>query len=234
MVVTDPASAELIKYAANSYLAMRVTFANTIANLADEVGADIEDVVAGVGLDPRIGSHYLRPGPGYGGSCFPKDLPALIAAGAAEGVDVGLLRAVVAVNDAQAARVADKVEAGLGTLAGKRVALLGLAFKADTDDVAESPAVRVARALAERGAAVTAYDPAARPAIEGVSLAGSAREALQEADVMVIATEWTEFAGIDPAEAAAVMRGRLVVDARNLLDREAYRAAGFEYRGMGR
>jgi len=231
---TDPASAELTKYAANSYLAMRVTFANTIANLADLVGADIADVVEGIGLDPRIGPHFLRPGPGYGGSCFPKDLPALIATAAKRGFDLDLLQAVVDVNAAQIDRVVGKLTDAVGPLTGKRIALLGLAFKADTDDLAESPAIRLAEALLGAGASVTAYDPAARAEMEAVVQVGSALEALEGADAVLIATEWPEFASLDLEQVAAAMDGNVVVDARNMLDREAARAAGLDYRGMGR
>jgi UDPglucose 6-dehydrogenase len=165
---TSLASAELIKYAANAFLAMRVTFANTIANIAGLVGADMADVVQGIGLDPRIGSHFLRPGPGYGGSCFPKDLPALIAVAGEHGFDPILLSAVVDANEQQVHRVIGKLVDGLGSLEGLRIALLGLAFKADTDDTSESPAVKLAAGLVEAGAEVRAYDPAAVIAMAGV------------------------------------------------------------------
>jgi UDPglucose 6-dehydrogenase len=234
LVQTDPASAELAKYAANAYLATRVTFINTIANLADAVGADIVDVVAAVGLDPRIGSHFLRPGPGYGGSCFPKDLPALIASGAEHGLGLPLLEAVVDANAAQPDVILAKLAAALGPLDGKKVALLGLAFKADTDDLAGSPAVRLAELLVAAGAAVTAYDPAARPDLPGVTLADTVAGALGGADAVLIATEWPEFAGLDPAELAAAMDGDVVVDARNMMDKAAALAAGLDYRGIGR
>ena len=231
---TDPTSAELTKYAANSYLAMRVTFANTIANLADLVGADIADVIEGIGLDPRIGSRFLRPGPGYGGSCFPKDLPALIATAAERGLHLDLLQAVVDVNAAQIDRVVGKLTDAVGPLTGKKIALLGLAYKADTDDLAESPAIRLADALVGAGASVTAYDPAARAEMEAVVQVGSALEALQGADAVLIATEWPEFASLDLERVAAAMDGKVVVDARNMLDREASLSAGLDYRGMGR
>lgn len=234
VVVTDPVSAELTKYAANAYLAMRVTFVNTIANLADVVGADIADVVEGIGLDPRIGPQFLRPGPGYGGSCFPKDLPALIATGAERGLDLGLLQAVVDVNAAQIDRVIGKLTDALGSLSGRKIALLGLAFKADTDDLASSPAVRLAAAMLAAGASVSAYDPAVRAAVPGVEQVASAFEALQEADAALIATEWPEFGLLPLDEVAAAMKGNVVVDSRNMLDRDAARAAGLDYRGMGR
>lgn len=231
---TDPSSAELTKYAANAYLAMRVTFANSIANLADGVGADIADVIEGIGLDPRIGSHFLKPGPGYGGSCFPKDLPALISSGASHGVDLALLQAVVDVNLAQAGVVIDKLVDAVGSLDSKRIALLGIAFKADTDDVAESPAVSLAEALIGAGAVVVAYDPAAKSGVEGVVQVDTVGEALRNADAVLIATEWPEFSALDPIEVASVMRGHVVVDARNMMDKQAAIAAGLDYRGMGR
>jgi len=213
---------------------MRVTFANTIANLAELVGADMADIVQGIGLDPRIGTHFLRPGPGYGGSCFPKDLPALIAVAGEHGLDPVLLTAVVEANAQQVHRVIGKLADGLGSLEGRRVALLGLAFKADTDDISESPAVRLAVELVEAGAEVRAYDPEAEVVMAGVEQVGSAAEALDGADGLLIATEWPEFADLDPGAVAAAMRGSVVVDARNIMDKQAALAAGLDYRGMGR
>ncbi len=231
---TDPASAELTKYAANAYLAMRVTFANTIANIADVVGADMTDVVRGIGLDPRIGTDFLRPGPGYGGSCFPKDLPALIAVAGEHGLDPVLLAAVVEANEQQVHRVIGKLADGLGSLKGRRIALLGLAYKADTDDTSGSPAIKLAAALVEAGAEVRAYDPVAAVALEGVEQVASISKALEGADLLLIATEWPEFAGIDPAAVSVAMRGNVVVDARNMMDKQKALAAGLDYRGMGR
>ncbi len=213
---------------------MRVTFANTIANLADVVGADINDVVAGLGLDVRIGPHFMRPGPGYGGSCFPKDLRALIATGAERGLDLALLQAVIDVNEAQIDRVLGKLTDALGSLEGRRIGLLGLAFKADTDDKAESPAVRLAEALVGAGASVFVYDPAARNETDGVAQVGTAMEAVEGADAALVATEWPEFGSLDLAAVAAAMAGKVLVDARNMIDREAAVAAGLDYRGIGR
>jgi UDPglucose 6-dehydrogenase len=234
VVVTGAASAELAKYAANAYLATRLTFVNAVAHLAEDVGADAEDVLRALALDPRVGPHYLRPGPGYGGSCFPKDVRALVAAGAAHGHDLKLLRAVVETNDDQLARVAAKVEAAAGGLRGKVIGLLGLAFKGGTADTRSSPAVALARRLAAAGARVQAYDPAARVDLAGVEQVPDALAAAAGADVVLVATEWPEFAALDPAELGAVMRGRVVVDARNLLDRDAVVEAGLDYRGLGR
>lgn len=234
IIETDPESAALTKYAANAYLATRLTFVNTVAHLAESVGADVGAVLDGLALDPRIGPHYLRPGPGYGGSCFPKDLRALVAAADAYGHDLKLVKAVVETNDDQLDRVVAKTAAAVGGLSGKVVALLGLAFKGGTEDTRGSPAVALARRLVGAGAAVRAYDPAAGVDLHGVTLAPDALSAATGADAVLIATEWPEFAEIDPRRLAAVMRGTVVVDARNLLDRETVLAAGLVYRGLGR
>ena len=234
VVVTGAASAELAKYANNAYLATRLTFVNSLAHLAEAVGADVGDVLRSLALDPRVGPHYLRPGPGYGGSCFPKDVRALVAAAAEHGHDLKLLRAVVETNEDQLDRVVAKVRAAAGGLDGKVVGLLGLAFKGGTADTRSSPAVALAVRLAAAGARVQAYDPAARVDLPGVEVVPDAVAAAAGADVLLVATEWPEFAALDPAALAAVMRGRVVVDARNLLDREAVAAAGLDYRGLGR
>lgn len=233
-VVTGAASAELAKYASNAYLATRLTFVNAMAHVAEAVGADVGDVMAALALDPRIGPHYLQPGPGYGGSCFPKDVRALVAAAAAHGHDLKLLRSVVETNDDQLDRVVDKVRAAAGGLDGKVVGLLGLAFKGGTADTRSSPAVSLAERLVAAGARVQAYDPAARVALPGVEQVPTAVAAAAGADVLLVATEWEEFTFLDPAALAAVMRGRVVVDARNLLDRDRVAAAGLDYRGLGR
>ena len=234
IVCTGAASAEMAKYAANAYLATRLTFVNSMAHFAEAVGADIGDVLEALALDPRIGRHYLRPGPGYGGSCFPKDVRALVAAAAGHGHDLKLLRAVVETNDDQLDLVVAKVRAAVGDLGGAVVGLLGLAFKGGTADTRSSPAVALAGRLVAAGARVRAYDPAARVEMPGVEVMLDAVAAAAGADVLLVATEWPEFAALDPASLAAVMRGRVVVDARNLLDREAVAAAGLEYRGLGR
>jgi UDPglucose 6-dehydrogenase len=233
VVETDPTSAEMIKYASNSYLAARLTFANTLANLCEAVGADIVDVLEGVGLDHRIGPHFLKPGPGYGGSCFPKDTLALISLAEDAGYDFRLLKAVIEADEEQRRRVAEKVKAAAGGgLRGRRVAVWGVAFKAGTDDVRESPSSRIAALLQREGAQVTAYDPEARdPNLRHVD---SALEAVDGADVLLVATEWQEFARIDLEQVAARMRGHRVVDARNLLDPRQVRAAGLDYSGLGR
>lgn len=233
VLVTDPVSAEMIKYASNAYLATRITFANAIANLCEQVGADSKDVLHGMGYDRRIGFHFLNPGPGYGGSCFPKDTNALVAIADGAGYDFSLLRGVIQVNSLQRARIISKVEGLLGQIQGKTIAVWGLAFKAGTDDVRESPAALLARELVARGGRVTAYDPKVLE-LAGVEMAPSALEAAKGADLLLIATEWPEFQGIDPADLRQAMEGDAVVDARNLLDPATMRALGFRYTGVGR
>ncbi len=233
VIKTDPTSSEMIKYANNSYLASRLTFVNTLANVCEAVGADILDVIEGLGSDHRIGPHFLQPGPGYGGSCFPKDTSALIAVAEDAGYDFQLLRAVIVADDEQRRRVAAKVRlAAGGGLRGRKVAMWGIAFKAGTDDVRESPALRIAVILQEEGAEVVAYDPEASTEIVGI--APSALDAVDGADVLLVATEWPEFKEVDLAEVASRMRGHRVVDARNLLDPKQVRKAGLDYWGLGR
>lgn len=233
VVRTDPTSAEMIKYASNSYLAARLTFVNTLANVCEAVGADVLDVISGMGMDHRIGPHFLKPGPGYGGSCFPKDTAALIGVAEDAGYDFELLRAVIDADHQQRRRVAEKVrQAAGGGLRGRRVAMWGVAFKAGTDDVRESPALRIAELLKEEGADVVAYDPEATT--DQVTMAADPIEATRDADVLFIATEWPVFLTIDMTEVARVMKGYRVVDSRNLLDPTAVRAAGLDYWGLGR
>lgn len=233
VVATDPTSAEMVKYASNSYLAARLTFANALANLCEAVGADIVDVLAGVGLDHRIGPHFLKPGPGYGGSCFPKDTLALIGVAEDAGYDFRLLRAVIEADEEQRRRIAAKVKmAAGGGLRGRRIAVWGVAFKAGTDDVRESPASRIARILIQDGAEVVCYDPKGRD--PELRHADSAIAAVEGADVLLILTEWPEFLRVDLTEVAERMRGHRVVDARNLLDPRTVRRAGLDYWGLGR
>lgn len=233
VVKTDPTSAEMIKYASNAYLATRLTMANTLANVCEAVGADVLDVLAGVRLDHRIGPHFLQPGPGYGGSCFPKDTIALISVAEDAGYDFQLLRAVIEADHEQRQRIAEKVrQAAGGGLHRRRVAMWGVAFKAGTDDVRESPALRIARLLQEDGAEVVAYDP--EGSSDELVMADSAVDAVRDADVLLVATEWPEFLTVDMGEVASVMKGHRVVDSRNLLDPSAVRAAGLDYWGLGR
>jgi UDPglucose 6-dehydrogenase len=233
VIVTDPTSAEMIKYASNAYLAARLTFVNALANVCEAVGADVVDVIQGLGSDHRIGPHFLQPGPGYGGSCFPKDTSALIAVAEDAGYDFQLLRAVIEADEEQRRRVADKVRlAAGGGLRGRRIAMWGVAFKAGTDDIRESPAVRIASLLTADGAEVVAYDPEAN--VEGLVNAETPLAAVEGADVLLVATEWPEFSTVDLTEVASRMRGHRIVDARNLLDPKSVRAAGLDYWGLGR
>ena len=235
---TDVASAEMIKLASNAFLATKISFVNEIANVCEEVGADVAEVARGMGLDQRIGPAFLRAGIGYGGSCFPKDVSALKMLAGNTGYHFQLLNAVIEVNELQKRRVVQKLLGHLGSLVGRRVALLGLAFKPDTDDMREASSLVLAARLQGEGAEVVAYDPvatgAARGLLDSVELAGSALEALDAADAAVLVTEWGEFADLDWSEAAARMARPLLVDGRNFLDPQALRAAGFEYEGIGR
>ena len=235
---TDVASAEMIKLASNAFLATKISFINEIANVCEEVGADVGQVAKGMGLDERIGSSFLRAGIGYGGSCFPKDVSALKMLAGNTGYHFQLLTSVIEVNELQKRRVVGKLEKHLGSLIGKRVALLGLAFKADTDDMREASSLVLAARLQGEGAEVVAYDPvAAERAAEllgSVEMAGSAMEALEGADAVVLVTEWPEFAELDWSAAAERMARPVLVDGRNFLDPEKLVAAGFQYEGIGR
>ena len=238
LVRTDIASAEMIKLAANAFLATKISFINEIANVCEETGADVLEVARGMGLDQRIGTHFLKPGIGFGGSCFPKDVSALKQLAGNSGYHFQLLTAVIEVNELQKRRVIGKLQKHLGSLVGKTVALLGLAFKADTDDMREASSLVLAARLQADGARVRAYDPIAeneaRKLMVGVEFADSALGALAGADACVIVTEWPEFAELDWAAAADAMNGRVVIDGRNFVDTKAVLAAGFAYEGIGR
>jgi UDPglucose 6-dehydrogenase len=238
LVRTDIASAEMIKLAANAFLATKISFINEIANVCEETGADVLEVARGMGLDERIGTHFLKPGIGFGGSCFPKDVSALKQLAGNSGYHFQLLTAVIEVNELQKRRVIGKLHKHLGSLVGKTVTLLGLAFKANTDDMREASSLVLAARLQADGARVRAYDPVAeaeaRRLMVGVEFADSALNALEGADAAIVVTEWPEFADLDWARAASAMRGRVVIDGRNFLDRESVRASGFAYEGIGR
>jgi UDPglucose 6-dehydrogenase len=236
VVRADVASAEMIKLASNAFLATRISFINEIANVCEATGADVVQVAEGVGLDHRLGPHFLRAGVGYGGSCFPKDTSALKQLASNSGYHFQLLSAVIEVNELQKRRVIKKLEKHLGRLRGKTIALLGLAFKANTDDMREAPSVVLASRLLAEGADVHAYDPIAKPVdlLQGVALAESVTEAVRGADAAVIVTEWGEFRSLLSDEVRDAMRRPLIIDGRNLLDPEAARAAGFTYEGIGR
>jgi UDPglucose 6-dehydrogenase len=238
LVRTDVASAEMIKLAANAFLATKISFINEIANVCEETGADVLEVARGMGLDRRIGTHFLKPGIGFGGSCFPKDVSALKQLAGNSGYHFQLLTAVIEVNELQKRRVVGKLQKHLGSLVGRRIALLGLAFKANTDDMREASSLVLAARLQADGAHVRAYDPVAEPEARklmvGVEFAQSALDAVDGADACIIVTEWPEFGGLDWSEVAQRMAGRLVVDGRNFADRDAVAAAGFIYEGIGR
>jgi UDPglucose 6-dehydrogenase len=236
IVRTSVPSAEMVKLASNAFLTTRVSFINEIANVCELVGADVTDVAAGVGLDHRLGPHFLRAGIGWGGSCFPKDVVALKQLAANSGYHFQLLSAVIEVNELQKRRVVAKLQRRLGSLRGRKVALLGLAFKPGTDDMREAPSLVLAGRLLAEGADVVAWDPVAdgRVLLHGVEIAESALGALEGADAAVLVTEWPELRELDWPQAAGRMRNLLVIDGRNMLDSKALRALGFEYEGIGR
>jgi len=238
-VPTDLASAEMIKYAANAFLATKISFINEVANLCELVGADVSEVAYGVGLDDRVGPRFLSAGLGWGGSCFPKDVAALRATAREYEHETPLLDAATAVNERQRRRVIHKLQADLHSLKGRRVALLGLSFKPNTDDLRGAPSLTIATALTSLGARVVGYDPVAgksaaqlAPDIQAVF---DPYEALKGADAAVVVTEWEEIRGLDPRRVASLMRDpKLIVDGRNALDAAALREAGLLYRGFGR
>jgi len=238
VLVTDPASAETIKYAANAFLATKISYINAVAAICEGVGADINDVVLGLGYDKRIGHEFLRPGPGWGGSCFPKDTKAMVKIAQDAGYDFGLLKGVITVNEQQYGRIVDKIRAAAGgTLKGKKIASWGLTFKALTDDLRDSPAVEIVTRLLADGASVSVFDPTvtiAPKGLDAITVSASPLEACAGADVIAVLTEWDNFRWVSPVEAAGVVRTKQIVDARNLLDRSEWRRAGFEYQGIGR
>jgi UDPglucose 6-dehydrogenase len=236
---TDTASAEMIKLASNAFLATKISFINEIANVCERVGADVEEVARGMGLDQRIGQSFLRPGIGYGGSCFPKDVTALKQLAGNTGYSFQLLASVIEVNELQKRRVIGKLQDHLGPLRHRRIALLGLAFKPHTDDMREASSIVLAARLIAEGASVCAFDPVATERARGllppgVELCGSLTEAIAEADAVVIVTEWPEFRAVLDANVRAAMRQPLIVDGRNLLDPSEAVAAGFTYVSIGR
>ncbi|MBA2466284.1 MAG: UDP-glucose/GDP-mannose dehydrogenase family protein [Sphingomonas sp.] len=239
ILFTGRRTAELVKYAANAFLAVKISFINEIADLCEAVGADVQEVARGIGLDNRIGPKFLHPGPGYGGSCFPKDTLALLRTAEEAGVAQRIVSAVVEVNDRRKAGMAARVTAALGgSLAGKRIAVLGLAFKQNTDDMRDAPSIPLIQGLLEGGAEIAAYDPVAieqaRPMFPAIEFAPDAQAAAKGADALVIVTEWDEFRALDLDELAALMRGKVLVDLRNVYDREEAERAGLVYFGIGR
>ncbi|MDP9163037.1 MAG: UDP-glucose/GDP-mannose dehydrogenase family protein, partial [Pseudomonadota bacterium] len=239
LLFTARRTAELIKYAANAFLAVKISFINEIADLCEAVDADVQDVARGIGLDNRIGAKFLHAGPGYGGSCFPKDTLALLRTAEEAGVEQRIVATVVKVNDDRKAAMAERVRVAVGgDLAGKKVALLGLTFKPNTDDMRDSPSIPLAQGLLAGGASVAAYDPVGREQAEalmpGVDFAENAYAAADEADALVIVTEWDEFRALDLARIASLMRGKALIDLRNIYDGVTVERAGLSYRGIGR
>ena len=235
VIVTDPASAETIKYASNAFLATKISFVNAVANLCEAVGADVRDVIVGMGYDRRIGFEFLKPGPGWGGSCFPKDSRALVRIAEDNGYDFSLLKGVIEVNDEQFERMTTKVERMLARpVEGSTIAVWGLTFKARTDDTRMSPSLEVIKRLQAKGAKVKAYDPGASDSPKDIERVADAYAAGEGADVLVVLTEWDEFRWVDFEKLAGVMTSAKIVDCRNLLDPAAVRRKGFQYEGLGR
>ena len=243
-IITDAASAETIKYAANGFLAMKISFVNSVAAMCEAVGADVIDVVEGIGSDRRIGREFLQPGPGWGGSCFPKDSHSLVHLAETHGYGFSMMRSVIAVNDEQRERMVRKVQRAAGTndLNGMTISALGLTFKAGTDDLRDSPSLAIIGRLRELGATVRAYDPTTTGRLsriqdsflEGINVQQSVDEAMREGDVLVILTEWPEFRSLDFEQVKELLSGSAIVDTRNLLDPQSVRAAGLDYDGVGR
>jgi UDPglucose 6-dehydrogenase len=237
VLITDLGSAEMIKYAANAFLATKISFINEVANICERVGADVTQVAKGIGLDSRIGGKFLNAGIGWGGSCFPKDVSALVSTAADYGYEAQLLRATIAVNQRQRLIVIDKLQQVLKILKGKTIGLLGLTFKPDTDDLRDAPAIDLIGELNRLGAKVKAYDPLISKQvdvrIEGVSIESNINSLATDCDALVLVTEWEEFKGIDYDRIGDLMKGKVVIDGRNFLDRQATINSGFDYLGIG-
>jgi UDPglucose 6-dehydrogenase len=225
----------VIKYASNAFLATKVSFINAVANLCEAVGADVREVVLGMGYDKRIGFEFLKPGPGWGGSCFPKDTRALVRIAEDAGYEFGLLKGVIQVNEEQIERVTSKIERMAGaTLEGTTIAVWGLTFKARTDDLRSSPSLEVISRLRSRGAVVQAFDPTVRRQLDGIEVRDDPYAACEDAAVLVVLTEWDEFRWVDFGKVRDALARPVIVDARNLLDPAALRRQGFTYEGVGR
>jgi UDPglucose 6-dehydrogenase len=238
IVITSLEAAELIKYAANAFLATKITFINEIANLCDAIGCDVHDVARGMGMDNRIGRKFLHPGPGYGGSCFPKDTRALTTVADQFGVETRIVDAVIDANERQREAMIPKIEKLVGDLSGKNIGVLGLSFKPETDDMRESPAIEIINAMTSRGARVKAYDPVAmdeaRHYIESIEYAIDEYDAIRGADALVIITEWNQFRALDMEKVKSLLKSPKIVDLRNIYEPEDMRELGFEYIGVGR
>jgi UDPglucose 6-dehydrogenase len=238
IVITSLEAAELIKYASNAFLATKITFINEVANLCDAIGCDVHDVARGMGMDNRIGRKFLHPGPGYGGSCFPKDTRALTTVADQFGVQTRIVDAVIEANERQRDAMIPKIERLVGDLSGKRIGLLGLSFKPETDDMRESPAINIINSLLRKGATVKAFDPVAmdesRHYIEGIEYATDEYDAIKGADVMVIVTEWNQFRALDLERVKELLRSPKIADLRNIYEPKEMRGLGFDYVGVGR
>ena len=239
MLFTSRRTAELTKYAANAYLATKISFINEMADLCEAVDADVQDLARGIGLDNRIGPKFLHAGPGYGGSCFPKDTLALLRTADEAGIEQRIISTVVEVNDRRKEAMAERVKSALGgSVEGKRIGVLGLTFKPNTDDMRDAPSIPLIQGLLAAGGQVAAFDPVGReqaePLLPGIEFAASAEAAADGADALVIVTEWDEFRALDLSDLAARMRGKLLVDLRNIYDRREAEEAGLIYRGIGR
>jgi len=240
ILFTNLETSELIKYASNAFLAVKISFINQMADLCEKVGANVHDVAKGMGLDKRIGNKFLHPGPGYGGSCFPKDTLALVKTAEQHSSDLSIVGAVVGYNQARKIAMADRVIAAMGgSVAGAKIAILGLAFKPETDDMRDSPSLDIIDALTKSGAVLRAYDPKAMDEArhllpQDVTFCNNAIDCLNGTDAAVIVTEWNEFRALAPAQFAAAMRGRVLVDLRNVYEPDAMQDAGFTYLSIGR
>ena len=238
IVVTSLEAAELTKYAANAFLATKITFINEIANLCDAIGCDVHDVARGMGMDNRIGRKFLHPGPGYGGSCFPKDTRALTTVADDFGIETRIVDAVIDANERQRDAMLSKIEKLVGALDGKRIAVLGLSFKPETDDMRESPATDIIKKMIEKGASVQAFDPVAmdeaKHVLPEIEYAADEYSAIDGADALVIITEWNQFRALNLQKVKSLLRSPKIADLRNIYEPAAMRAAGFEYVGVGR
>ena len=238
ILATTVANAELIKYAANAYLALRIVFANQIANVCEKTGADVEEVIKGIGLDKRIGSHYWYPGLGYGGSCFPKDVAALASFAKKLGENVSLFEKMHQLNKKRIAKIFAKLEKKFGSFSGKTVAVFGLACKKGTDDVRESPAIKMIKIIKRRKVKIKTYDPLAienaKRILTGVDFYQDPYQAVEGADALMILTDWLEFGKLDYGKIKKIMRGKFIFDSRNLLDKKKLTSLGFNYQGVGR
>jgi len=240
LVTTSPTSAELIKYTANAFLAMKISFINEFASIADKVGADIVEVAKGIGLDKRIGPGFLKAGPGWGGSCFPKDVRSILFTGSQYNCDMQLVQAALEVNRRQRKKVIEKVQQGLKVIRGSTIGVLGLAFKPNTDDIRESPAIDVIRELLDMGARVKAYDPVAQDKYrqnypeQDIVYCDSVEDAACESDALLILTDWDEFRHLPWSQFGEKMKSKIIIDTRNMLDRSDLINSGFTYSGIGR